>query len=89
MKKYSQAAINRKRKFAQAAAPKELGLIDYLHKRKPRSNPPVNLKIGKSVSFVNEFKAKNGIPYHCVCVVWHLSVYHVIFCVKQAPSRYN
>ncbi|OWF44222.1 transcription factor SPT20 homolog [Mizuhopecten yessoensis] len=48
VKKYTQAAINRKRKFAQAAAPKELRLLDFLQKKKSRTHTPnVNLKIGK------------------------------------------
>ncbi|XP_061165459.1 transcription factor SPT20 homolog isoform X2 [Saccostrea echinata] len=46
-KRYNQAALNRKRKFASAAAPKELKLHDFIHKKKMRSNPPVNLKVGK------------------------------------------
>lgn len=48
VKKYSQASINRKRKFDQAPAPKELRLYDFLHKKRHRSQPPVNLKVGKA-----------------------------------------
>lgn len=47
MKKYSQTAINRKRKFEQAQAPKELRLYDFVHKKRVRSLPTVNLKVGK------------------------------------------
>lgn len=48
VKKYTQAAVNRKRKFAQAPAPKELRLLDFLQKKKSRTHTPnVNLKIGK------------------------------------------
>lgn len=52
VKKYSQAAVNRKRKFAQGPAPKELQLYDFLHRKKdkPRPQLPVNLKVGKAVS---------------------------------------
>lgn len=46
-KRFNQAALNRKRKLASAAAPKELKLHDFIHKKKPKSNPPVNLKVGK------------------------------------------
>ncbi|XP_064608433.1 transcription factor SPT20 homolog isoform X1 [Liolophura sinensis] len=50
VKKYSQAAVNRKRKFAQGPAPKELQLYDFLHRKKdkPRPQLPVNLKVGKA-----------------------------------------
>ncbi|XP_056012518.1 transcription factor SPT20 homolog isoform X2 [Ostrea edulis] len=46
-RRYNQAALNRKRKLASAAAPKELKLHDFIHKKKPKSNPPVNLRVGK------------------------------------------
>lgn len=46
-KRFNQAALNRKRKLASATAPKELKLYDFIHKKKPKSNPPVNLKVGK------------------------------------------
>jgi hypothetical protein len=49
IKKYSQAAINRKRKFEQAQAPRELRLHDFVHKKRVRSMPTVNLKVGKAV----------------------------------------
>lgn len=45
VKKYSQAAINRKRKFAQAAAPSELKLYDFISKKKDKKIS----KHGKSV----------------------------------------
>lgn len=48
VKKYSQAAINRKRKFEQAQAPRELRLHDFVHKKRVRSMPTVNLKVGKA-----------------------------------------
>ncbi|XP_048243565.1 transcription factor SPT20 homolog [Haliotis rufescens] len=50
VKKFTQAAVNRKRKLEQAPAPPELKLHDFIHKRKDKSraNPPVNLKVGKS-----------------------------------------
>ncbi|XP_052076492.1 transcription factor SPT20 homolog isoform X2 [Mytilus californianus] len=44
VKKFTQAAINRKRKFEQAEAPKELRLYDFVHKKRVRSHPHVNLK---------------------------------------------
>lgn len=47
VKKFTQAALNRKRKMAQGPAPKELKLYDFLHKKRTRVNPPVNLKLGK------------------------------------------
>ena len=49
-KQFNQAALNRKRKLASAAAPKELRLHDFIHKKKPKSTPPVNLRVGKAVS---------------------------------------
>lgn len=48
VKKFTQAAINRKRKFEQAEAPKELRLYDFVHKKRVRSHPHVNLKVGKA-----------------------------------------
>ncbi|XP_041358988.1 transcription factor SPT20 homolog [Gigantopelta aegis] len=50
VRKYSQAAINKKRKLAQAPAPKELKLFDFLHRKRDRSRgtPPINLKVAKS-----------------------------------------
>nr|XP_022325782.1 transcription factor SPT20 homolog isoform X1 [Crassostrea virginica] len=47
-KQFNQAALNRKRKLASAAAPKELRLHDFIHKKKPKSTPPVNLRVGKA-----------------------------------------
>ncbi|KAK3099204.1 hypothetical protein FSP39_000975 [Pinctada imbricata] len=47
VKKYSQAAVNRKRKFAHSAAPKELKLYDFIHKKKTRATQPYCLKVGK------------------------------------------
>ncbi|KAL3880036.1 hypothetical protein ACJMK2_032308 [Sinanodonta woodiana] len=48
VKKFTQAAVNRKRKFAQCAAPKELRLFDFISKKKDRKSvPPINLKLGK------------------------------------------
>ncbi|XP_071125367.1 transcription factor SPT20 homolog isoform X2 [Mytilus edulis] len=44
VKKFTQASINRKRKFEQAEAPKELRLYDFVHKKRVRSHPHVNLK---------------------------------------------
>lgn len=49
VKKFTQASINRKRKFEQAEAPKELRLYDFVHKKRVRSHPHVNLKVGKAV----------------------------------------
>ncbi|XP_071125365.1 transcription factor SPT20 homolog isoform X1 [Mytilus edulis] len=48
VKKFTQASINRKRKFEQAEAPKELRLYDFVHKKRVRSHPHVNLKVGKA-----------------------------------------
>jgi hypothetical protein len=52
VKKYSQTAVNKKRKLALSAAPKHLKLHDFLSKRKDKSKtaPQVNLKVGKTVS---------------------------------------
>lgn len=36
VKKYSQAAVNRKRKFAKAPAPKELRLLDFISRKRLR-----------------------------------------------------
>ena len=36
VKKYSQAAVNRKRKFEQMAAPSELKLYDFINKKKEK-----------------------------------------------------
>lgn len=54
LKKYSQASINRKRKFEHAPAPKELRLYDFLHKKRHRSQPPINLKVGKAVCSLHD-----------------------------------
>ena len=40
MKKHTQVALNRKRKLAQGPAPKELRLLDFLHKRRDKSKTP-------------------------------------------------
>ena len=51
MKKFTQAAVNRKRKFAQSAAPAELKLHDFILKKKDKKGASaVNLKLGKTVS---------------------------------------
>ncbi|XP_013392262.1 transcription factor SPT20 homolog [Lingula anatina] len=62
VKKFSQTAVNRKRKFAQCPAPSSLKLYDFLHKKKDklRSNPPVNLKVGKPEKITG--------PHHSMCV---------------------
>ncbi|XP_055958940.1 transcription factor SPT20 homolog isoform X1 [Patella vulgata] len=63
VKKYTQAAVNRKRKLAQAPAPKELKLFDFItrKKEKNRNNLPVkqNLKMAKSC--VDVWKQKNPV----------------------------
>ena len=76
VKKYSQAAINRKRKFEQVQAPKELRLHDFIHKKRVRSLPTVNLKVGKAVCscmplLYTFFLSLNEVVYlrPCICKV--------------------
>ena len=46
--------MNRKRKFAQSAAPAELKLHDFILKKKDKKGASaVNLKLGKTVSTFN------------------------------------
>ena len=54
VKKFSQAAVNRKRKMSHCSAPKHLKLHDFITKKRDKliTNPPVNLKVGKSVSCI-------------------------------------
>jgi hypothetical protein len=56
VKKFSQIAVNRKMKMSKSAAPKHLRLHDFIVKRKDkaRTHPPVNLKVGKSVSISHQ-----------------------------------
>ena len=45
--------MNRKRKFAQSAAPAELKLHDFILKKKDkRMSAAVNLKLGKTVNII-------------------------------------
>ncbi|XP_074650481.1 uncharacterized protein LOC141905506 isoform X2 [Tubulanus polymorphus] len=50
VKKYSQMAVNRKRKMSKSCAPKHLRLHDFITKKKDKvkSHLPVDLKVGKS-----------------------------------------
>ena len=47
VKKFTQASVNRKRKFAQCPAPRHLKLHDFIekHKEKSKMAPPVNQKV--------------------------------------------
>jgi hypothetical protein len=55
MRRHSQTALNRKRKMAQAPAPRELHLLDFILKRRDKSKGPAAkvMKVSmKQVGFV-------------------------------------
>ncbi|XP_070196914.1 transcription factor SPT20 homolog isoform X2 [Littorina saxatilis] len=60
MKRYSQVALNRKRKLAQGPAPKELRLLDFLHKKRDKTKTPA--KTMKSVDTWRERSVNLAAP---------------------------
>lgn len=60
MKKHSQTALNRKRKMAQAPAPQELRLLDFLHKKRDKSK--MVSKVLKSVDTWKQKPVASNVP---------------------------
>ena len=52
MKRFTQASVNKRRKLAENAAPRNLKLHDFVMKKRERAQtaPVVNLKVAKAVS---------------------------------------
>ncbi|CAG5120819.1 unnamed protein product, partial [Candidula unifasciata] len=58
VKRYTQIALNRKRKLAQAPAPKGMHLFDFLAKKKEKSKAPASTGLSKARLIIDNFKVK-------------------------------